>query len=314
MPSRSQVLAALRPNSMPPLPVSVLIPSKPPVKSTSSPLAPSASEAPDKSTKSITSPWRVSAPDSPSIAPVSVASTSKTSSPAPPLRLKLLATVTLNVSWSVPPLRFSTPLKVPMSVTSPALVAVISQMLVPSAWVIVSSPVPPVMSPVSVAPLAILKVSSPVPPVRFSVPLKSMVPTPPTFPESLPVMLNVLAPPTWVSVSSPPSPSKSSGSLTPVTVNVSSRSPRATLISVTSPATAPIVTVMVPSPVAVPVSSVTLITSLDSKVYTSPATDTERLSAALADPLNDKTPAVRSIDDSSVRSSSNSTAGAVLSC
>ncbi len=98
----------------------------------------------------VPSAWNiVSVPVPPAMSPVSV----------PPLAI-------LKVSVPVPPVTFSTPLKVPMSVTSPALGVEISQVLAPSAWVIVSSPVPPMMSPVSVAPLAMLKVSLFVPPSR----------------------------------------------------------------------------------------------------------------------------------------------------
>ena len=58
---------------------------------------------------------------------------------------------------------------------------------------------------------SMLKVSAPVPPVRFSMPLKSMVPTPPMFPESLPVMLNVLSMSGLARVSEPAPPLKLMG-------------------------------------------------------------------------------------------------------
>ena len=119
--------------------------------------------------------------------------------PAPFMLTTLAPACTSNVSSPVPPVRFSTPLKLPMSVTSPALGVEMSQVLVPSAWVIVSLPVPPVMSPVSVPPLAMLKVSSPVPPVRFSKPLK--VPMSVTSPALGVEIYQVLEPSAWNIVS-----------------------------------------------------------------------------------------------------------------
>ena len=95
VPSKAHVLAAFSPVSVPPLPVSVAIPSKPAEMSDSLPAKPSPSD-PVSVTASIWSPCSVSLPPSPSTAPVNAASMSNVSAPAPPFRSKVEPVVTLN--------------------------------------------------------------------------------------------------------------------------------------------------------------------------------------------------------------------------
>ena len=64
-----------------------------------------------------------------------------------------------------------------------------SQVLVPSAWVIRSLPVPPVMSPLRVPAVPMLNVSTRVPPTRFAMPENA---TRLSVPESAPSMFQVL--------------------------------------------------------------------------------------------------------------------------
>ena len=169
--------------------------------------------------------------------------------PARPTRLAML-----NVSGPLPPVRFSMSLKALRSSTDPPLVEEIVHVLVPSAWVSVSVPPPPSISPVSDPPLAMLNVSASLPPVRFSTALKALTSGPVPLPA--PVMSQVLVPSAWVIVSLPPPPSMSpesdpvlpmlnvSAPVPPVRFSTLVKSP----ISVTSPALADeIVQVLVPS-------------------------------------------------------------------
>ena len=105
----------------------------------------------------------------------------------------------MNSSARVLPVRFSTFVKSTRPFRSPALSAVMFQVLATFAPTNVSLPAPPFNAPVRLTPAVQLKVSAAPPPVRFSIDEK--VNAPPMFPASSFVMFQVLAMSAPISVS-----------------------------------------------------------------------------------------------------------------
>ena len=200
LPSSAHVLASFSPVSVPPAPVRVPIPSKPPgpVILSSVPVKPFPSD-PVNTTASIRSPCNISTSVSPSIEPVSAASISKVSAPSPPLRMNALAVETLNASVLVPPCKVAKPLK--FSVWALSLYVGPT----PSAQVLAA------FSPVSIVPPAPVPVRVPIP-SKSSV-ISASVPAKPSVSEPVNTTAVIASP---CNISTPASPSIEPVSVAPM--------------------------------------------------------------------------------------------------